>query len=219
MRSGRLLAALLLPLLITSCGDGGGRSPPRGLQPPRSEVPEDSTTRQCTRRLADQGFDFRSLPDRRFDGGCSALGTVQLLDIGTPVTNLGAMRCGLAEAFAGWVRYGVVPASRQILGSEVVRIESFGTYACRGTVGTARTTRLSEHGVSNAVDIAAFRLADGRRIAVLDGWASADADVRRFLRAIHGSACKRFRTVLGPDYNAAHANHLHMDMGGSAFCR
>lgn len=219
MRGDRLLAALLLPLLLTSCGGSGGRSPPRGLQPPRSQAPEDSETRQCTRRLADQGFDFRTLPDRRFDGGCSALGTVQLLDIGTPVTNLGAMRCGLAEAFAGWVRYGVVPASRQILGSEVVKVESFGTYACRGTVGTVRATRLSEHAVSNAVDIAAFRLADGRRVAVLGGWSSPDPQVRAFLRAVHSSGCKRFRTVLGPEYNAAHANHFHMDMGGSASCR
>lgn len=222
MRRNDLIAALLalLPLLLlASCFGGGGRGGTRGLEPPRSSAPQNDETRACTRRLADHGFDFRSLPDRRFDGGCSALGSVQLLDIGTPVTNLGAMRCGLAEAFAGWVRYGVVPASRQILGSEVVRVESFGTYACRGVVGTGRSTRLSEHAVSNAVDIAAFRLADGRRIAVLGGWTSGDPAVRQFLRAVHGSGCKRFRTVLGPDYNAAHANHFHMDMGGSNFCR
>lgn len=220
MRRGSVLLAGLLPLLLASCSGGGERgSGTRGLQPPRSTAPEARATRSCTGRLADQGFDFRSLPDRRFDGGCSAIGTVQLLDIGTPITNLGAMRCGLAEAFAGWVRYGVVPASRQILGSEVVRVESFGTYACRGTVGTGRATRLSEHAVSNAVDIAAFRLADGRRIAVLGGWTSGDPEVRAFLRAIHVSACKRFRTVLGPAYNSAHADHFHMDMGGAAFCR
>ena len=28
----------------------------------------------------------------------------------------------------------------------------------------------------------------------------------------------RFRTVLGPDYNAAHYNHLHLDMGRGPFC-
>ncbi|MBP6581207.1 MAG: extensin family protein, partial [Sphingorhabdus sp.] len=40
----------------------------------------------------------------------------------------------------------------------------------------------------------------------------------------HQSACKRFGTVLGPDYNSAHANHFHFDMAqsmndGSAYCR
>jgi hypothetical protein len=37
--------------------------------------------------------------------------------------------------------------------------------------------------------------------------------VREFFAVIHNSACKRFKTVLSPDYNAAHYNHLHLDMG------
>lgn len=225
MRS-RRLPMFVLPLALAGCIFGGGgerreprRATPTGLAPARSAAPEDRETRLCLKRMTDRGFDFRSLPDRHFSGGCSAVGSVQLLDIGTPVTNLGAMRCGLAEAFSGWVRYGVVPAARQYLGSEVEKVESFGTYACRGTVGTGRATRLSEHAVSNAVDIAAFQLADGRRISVLDDWGGSDADAKAFLRAIHASACRRFGTVLGPGYNAAHRNHFHMDMSGSHFCR
>jgi hypothetical protein len=69
------------------------------------------------------------------------------------------------------------------------------------------------------VDVAAFVLSDGRRISVEQGWRGDDR-TRRFLQLIHDSACKRFNTVLSPDYNAAHANHLHFDMGGKAgFCR
>lgn len=33
-----------------------------------------------------------------------------------------------------------------------------------------------------------------------------------FLRAAHAAACKIFGTVLGPEANAAHRNHLHVDM-------
>lgn len=43
-----------------------------------------------------------------------------------------------------------------------------------------------------------------------------------FLRQIHGAACKRFGTVLGPEANDAHRNHFHLDMaernGRGAFC-
>jgi hypothetical protein len=33
-----------------------------------------------------------------------------------------------------------------------------------------------------------------------------------FLRAVHHSACKVFKTVLGPEANNAHLNHFHLDM-------
>jgi hypothetical protein len=29
---------------------------------------------------------------------------------------------------------------------------------------------------------------------------------------LHEDACRRFGTVLGPDANAAHKNHFHLDM-------
>ena len=62
-------------------------------------------------------------------------------------------------------------------------------------------------------------LADGRRISVKDGWNGSNQE-RAFLRTIHASACKRFNTVLSPDYNAAHHDHFHFDMGGrGGFCR
>jgi hypothetical protein len=36
---------------------------------------------------------------------------------------------------------------------------------------------------------------------------------------IHTSACRRFGTVLGPNYNADHANHLHLESSSGTFCR
>jgi membrane protein involved in colicin uptake len=44
---------------------------------------------------------------------------------------------------------------------------------------------------------------------------------RQFLRQIHAAACKYFGTVLGPEANDAHKNHLHLDMAErsrSNFC-
>jgi hypothetical protein len=91
-----------------------------------------------------------------------------------------------------------------------------GSYNCRNVAGS---DRLSAHANANAIDVSGFVLADGRRITVLGGWTRGTRAEREFLRVIHGSACKRFGTVLGPGYNAAHANHLHLEHSSSAFCR
>jgi hypothetical protein len=125
-------------------------------------------------------------------------GAVQLTEIGTPVTNLGAMTCPLARAFARWTREAVQPAAQQWLDSPIVRIESYGTYACR-PVNNQMGGRLSEHGRANAVDISAFVLKDGRRITIAGGWNGEDERVRRFLRAIHQAGCRRFAVGLGPE--------------------
>ena len=71
--------------------------------------------------------------------------------------------------------------------------------------------RLSEHGHANAVDISAFVLADGRTVHVKSGWWGAFAE-RNFLRAVHGGACSIFTTVLGPNYDANHRDHFHLDL-------
>ncbi len=175
-------------------------------------------TLQCHLDLARAGVAFRVLPDRQFGGGCSAVGAVQLTEIGTPVTNLGAMRCPLARAFAAWVRESVQPEAERRFGSRVRRIESFGTYACR-PVNSRPGARLSEHAFANAVDVAAFVLADGRRITVLDHWNGEGDDARQFLRAVHRAGCRRFSVGLGPDSDAYHQNHLHFDLGRGPYCR
>ncbi|MFN3389471.1 MAG: extensin family protein [Allosphingosinicella sp.] len=215
----RIWGAVLAPLLLAACIPSGGRREPPAAEPPsgRAEA-EPQQTQQCLADLAREGVRFRRLDDRYFGGGCTALGAVQLLDIGTPVTNLGAMTCPLARQFARWTREAVQPAATAWLGSRVVRIESFGTYSCR-PVNSVAGAKLSEHARANAVDVAAFVLADGRRITVKDGWQSGDEDVRRFLRAAHKAGCRRFQVGLGPDSDAYHRDHFHFDMGRGPYCR
>ena len=209
--------ALPLILVPAGCSTGGSKQVRRPGIAPRLSAVQEEQTRQCLANLAGTGVMFERLPDRSYGGGCSAIGAVKLIDIGVPVSNLGAMTCGLASNFSAWARYGATPAARQILGGELIKIETFGTYNCRPIAGSAR---LSEHGRANAVDISAFLLADGRRIDIRNGWNSSDEKVREFLRIVRASACKRFRTVLSPDYNAAHHDHLHFDNGGrGGYCR
>jgi hypothetical protein len=212
MRRGVVIFALALAACIP-----GRRDAPTPTAPPQRGDATPATL-QCHIDLARENVAFRVLPDRRFDNGCSAIGAVQLTDLGTPSTNLGAMTCPLARQYARWVREVVQPAARRSLGSAVARIETFGSYSCRPVNGQAGA-RLSEHGLANAVDVAAFQLADGRRITVLDGWNGADGRARRFLRDVHRGGCERFSVGLGPDSDSLHANHLHFDMGARGTCR
>jgi hypothetical protein len=172
--------------------------------------------------LKEKSVRFAGLPNKSFDGGCRMIDTIKLMDFGTQTTNLGAMTCPLASSFTDWARYAVAPAAKQYLGSPVIKIETMGTFNCR-VVNGSRSGRLSQHAFANAVDVSAFVLRDGRRISVLNGWRGSSEE-RAFLRRLHQSACKRFGTVLGPDFDAAHANHFHFDMAksmsnGTAYCR
>jgi hypothetical protein len=206
--------------LLAGCVDRVDR--PRTAKPvttvtkPFGTIADSPALRQCIGRLDRVVPRYALLPDREFGGGCAATGAVQLRDIGTPVTNLGSMTCGLAEAFTQWVQNDLQGPAQSTFGSRITRVETMGTYSCRNVIG-AGSGKLSEHARANAVDVGAFVLADGRRITVKDGWAGGEDGA--FLRAVRASACRRFATVLSPDYNAAHHDHLHFDMGRGPFCR
>jgi len=127
-----------------------------------------------------------------------------------------ALTCGEALALAVWGRQSVRPQSRELLGSEVVAVDHYGAYACRDIRGAGQGR--SQHAFANAIDIAGFRLADGRRVTVEAHYRDPG---RRgaFLRGVRKDACRVFSTALGPDFNAAHHDHLHLDMGGWGTCR
>jgi hypothetical protein len=95
-------------------------------------------------------------------------------------------------------------------GTPVTEIKQISAYSCRGMVG-AGGSGISEHAFGNAIDIAAFTFADGRRITVQEGWHGTPEE-QGFLRDVHLAACDNFTTVLAPGYNAAHYNHIHVDL-------
>lgn len=203
-------------------GGSKGNSSRQAMRPAQPVYVPTAETRQCLSQLGAAEASFAPLPDKFHGAGCSTINTVQLsalygddqrtLGIG----NLGPVACPVASSFAGWARYGVDRAARSILGSPLARIETFGSYNCRNVAGTARR---SAHSTANAIDVSGFVLADGRRISVKQGWSSGSAAEREFLRIVHNSACKRFGTVLGPEYNEAHKDHFHLEGGSRPFCR
>lgn len=161
----------------------------------------------CRAVLARSEVAFTALPATG-DGPCARPDRTRLSDY--PLApDTPAVTCPVAAALELWRRDSAAPAARAILGSELVRIEHLGAYSCRRMYGGADGP-WSEHAAANAIDIAAFVLADGRRISVLGDWEGTDAEAN-FLRAVRDGACRSFATVLSPDYNAAHANHFHLD--------
>lgn len=134
-----------------------------------------------------------------------------------PVTS-----CPVAAGLVLWERDVVQPAALRRFGVAVAAIDHAGSYSCRRLYGRGEG-RFSEHASANAFDILGFRLADGRRISVLRDWAGDGADAA-FLRDARDGACSLFATALSPDYNAAHADHLHFDQAargalGGRLCR
>lgn len=152
------------------------------------------------------------------EGDCARSDRTQLekfpLAPGTP-----PVTCPVAAALELWRQNTLAPAARDILGSEIKRIEHLGAFSCRRMYGGSDGP-WSEHAIANAIDIAAFVLEDGRRISVLGDWDGTD-DAAAFLRAARDGACDSFATVLSPDYNAAHADHFHFDQDDrwSGVCR
>ena len=102
------------------------------------------------------------------------------------------------------------PAAQRWFGARVVEIKQISAYSCRGMNGNPNA-HISEHAFGNALDIAAFTLADGRRISVKDGWKGLPEE-QGFLRDVQAAACQQFTTVLAPGSNAYHYDHIHVDL-------
>jgi hypothetical protein len=177
----------------------------------------------CGAFLSSSGIGFTVLPPAG-EGACRRTDrTVLAPDAasGLVLRPTGAQAsCAVNAALALWLRHGVQPEAQRLLGARVVAIEHFGTANCRRIAGGG-TGAWSQHATGNAIDVAAFVLADGRRVSVLRDW-TRPGPASSFLHAVRDGACGVFATTLSPDYNAAHRDHLHLDQaarGGFTVCR
>ena len=173
----------------------------------------DGEGEKCRTLLRRAGIDFIALPPRDAPGQCGYDDAVRFrgggaLDIEYRPAELGTS-CPVAAALALWEWHVVQPAALRHFGVKVERIEHFGSYSCRRVYGRSEGA-WSEHASANAVDVAGFGLADGRRVDVAADW-KGDTPKARFLREVRDGACRLFATTLSPDYNAAHRDHLHLD--------
>jgi hypothetical protein len=81
---------------------------------------------------------------------------------------------------------------------------------CRNTKvsGTGRT---SHHAYCSAMDISRVQKADDKKWHLITAYRRGGTDsTTQWLRGVRDHFCKYFTTVLGPDYDGAHANHFHI---------
>jgi hypothetical protein len=168
---------------------------------------------RCRAALSRAGLSFTPAADRRVDGDCGYRDAVRMP---APLAGRPAESCALAAALAWYQGLLAAPAAAQ-MHSTLARIDHVGVMACRNVNHEENGSR-SQHATANAVDITAFRFADGRAASVTRDYGK-DTPQGRFLDAAHDAACRVFNGVLGPRYNRLHATHFHLDMGPYLICR
>jgi len=130
--------------------------------------------------------------------------------VAATVTPTATLACPIVSALDQWIVGAVQPSAVKWFGQQVVEIRQISAYSCRGMNGNPNA-KISEHAFGNALDIAAFTLADGRKVTVKDGWNGAPEE-QGFLHDIQAAACVQFATVLAPGSNVYHYDHIHVDL-------
>ena len=125
------------------------------------------------------------------------------------------MQCPLSVAAYLWQRE-IDALARKYFDQPLVKIHHYGSYSCRRQRGNS-SGQWSEHAFANAWDVAGFELKDGTRINILKDW-NGERNKVKFLRGAREAACDIFRVTLSPDYNEAHKDHFHLDMGPTRSC-
>lgn len=211
-----LLALVAVPILWSLEAEG---APPWRLAPdrpgPLATVQDDAAA--CFADLDRLGLAYTAVPDSRDARGCGVVDGVRFgaLPNGTRFSPALTTTCALARSLARLEALVLQPAAWELLGAPVVAAEHAGTFNCRQIRGGGR---LSQHATANAVDLRSFTLADGRTVAVRSDWQDG-TDEGAFLNRVHRDACALFRVVLGPDFDANHRAHFHVDNGVIRFCR
>lgn len=218
-----LVACLVLTAWLASCGGGGG------VPYEQRASWRDKAEESCLASGAVRASPYVQVA-RRFSGP-SACG------IETPLKVSGALggrvaiiptatiNCPLTAALDRWIQNSVQPAAYRQFGSQVIEIKQIASYGCRGRNNSHRG-HLSEHAYGNALDVAAFKLANGQEIIVARDWNRGTARAQAFLAEVFTGACATFYTVLGPGSDRFHYNHIHVDLlvtnvsrNGSHYCR
>ena len=173
----------------------------------------------CQAVLKTPLVEANAIQDEPIKNGCGWKNAVRLNHAGGARLSAEKITCEMAAALTMWLEHEVQPAAVRHFSKRVTSVQNMGTYACRNIAGSKFWKGFrSQHATASAIDLESFTLSDGRAISVLRHW-KGDTPEARFLHDIHKRACRYFRVAIGPDFNAAHANHFHFDRGALKSCR
>lgn len=151
--------------------------------------------------------------------GCGLPDGVEVTAVsGIPLSQPVEVDCATARSMQSWVDQGIIPAVAG-MGGGLARIEIAGSYSCRPRNNQAGA-QISEHGRGHAIDVSALVLRSGDVLSVARDWRTRIGPV---LQRVHDTACGTFDTVLGPNSDRFHQDHIHVDTApgrrGGAYCR
>ncbi|MGE5266644.1 MAG: extensin family protein [Deltaproteobacteria bacterium] len=173
----------------------------------------------CDAVLKEPHIDAVAVADQPYKNGCGWVNAVRFSQAGGARIGAEKLACEMAAALSLWVEHEVQPLAKEILGERVTAIGDMGIYDCRNILGNPMMKNIrSQHATANAIDISGFTLESGKQISILRDW-QGDKPEARFLKEVHRRACRYFRVALGPEYNAAHKNHFHLDRGAFSRCK
>ncbi|MCO4764245.1 MAG: extensin family protein [Myxococcales bacterium] len=176
----------------------------------------------CQKKLLARGVTFTAVPNPM---GVPKGGTKKVCDIPDLLSvNPGMYGVGFrASSQTGTMvkmqmnctfAHSVADMAQELAAKGVTEVVHYGTYNCRYISGTKS---LSQHGYANALDVAGLKTKDGAYHSVLKDWEKGAKNPKttsgKLLRwfADHMYAKHVFNIILTPEYNAAHANHFHVD--------
>jgi hypothetical protein len=175
----------------------------------------DFAAADCVLALQRAGITTTLRPVENPGGTCEISGAISMSRFSTARMRPEAMRCAIAARLYVWERHVLQPLAQKHFGQGIAEILHFGSYSCRPIRGG---NSMSEHATANAFDISGFKLENGRVISLSKNWTGGGTEAR-FLREARDGLCDWFNATLSPDYNAAHADHFHVDMGWWQTCR
>jgi hypothetical protein len=202
-------------------GGGGTTNPPPDDPPPPID---------CKQALTDRGISFAEAgqPMDTPDGLPNVVCTIQdpiridpvIAGVAFHESSLSAAPTSMFTACANAL--AMVDAAELLAGMGVTDVVHYGIYNCRTISGTST---LSEHARANALDYAGFKLDTGAYYTVLDDWEPNNSNpTTPGGKMLHDFASTLFSDgiytiILTPNFNDAHADHLHCDLtpGASYF--
>ncbi len=142
----------------------------------------------CLSELDNEGYKYERVGG--YDGDkCAIKNAVKITTTPTTVLNKPVvLSCSFARSFGDW--------TADINAKNITHI---GGYNCRKIAGSFL---MSQHSYGNAIDVVSVN----------------DRDLKENYRELVSVACRYFTNVLGPDDDAAHSNHLHLDNGPGIGC-
>lgn len=223
---------------LLPAGPAAGASTATGIglsKPAPEATPAPTTESACMRALRAVHGDRIKASDAKppTDPGCQVVDPVLVNALSLRVEG-GAgqvafdppatIGCAMARRVSEWLDTSVQPLAQGHFERDVTGLRVGGGHECRRRNRSAGGP-LSEHATGLALDIFSFQLgppkAGGVAVVVEK---PAGLVQSRFLDAVRQSACGAFMTALGPGADAAHANHLHVDIqerrsAASRFCQ